>query len=382
VNGTNKRRNNPGTLRAYAALYERLVRPIVFRKTPQEAHESVMRWLRWADERAWLQSLLGHLNGVCRTEWATQVGGGVLDCPLILAAGFVKGDGFDSEAEALAAVESGANIIPGWRSVPQLVDLVEFGSFTRWPRQGNPGVVMWRDEPSRSTQNRVGLKNPGATAAAEFLSSRRQALPRQFGINIAVSPGVGDPEQERGEILESIAAFLAGGVYPTWLTLNLSCPNTEDDPGERQTEAQARDLCGAVLGCLRESGQAIPLWVKVGPTLADEPYRVLMRVFHEVGVSAVIATNTLPKPAPGNPEVVAGVGGGELHQKAVEVAALLMQEKTRQGYKVDVVGCGGVEDGASYQDFARLGVSAVQYWTVLVYRGPLAPALVANEALS
>jgi dihydroorotate dehydrogenase len=341
-----------------------------------------MRWLRWADERPWLQSLLGHLNKLCCAERATQVGGIVLDCPLILAAGFVKGDGFDSEAEALAAVESGANIIPGWRSVPQRVGLVEFGSFTRWPRQGNPGVVMWRDEPSRSTQNRVGLRNPGAAATAQFLSSRKQALPKQFGINIAVSPGVDDPEQERGEILESIAAFLTSGVHPTWLTLNLSCPNTEDDPGERQTEAKTRQLCSAVVGHLRESGQAIPLWVKVGPTLADEQYRVLMRVFHEVGVSAVVATNTLPKPAPGNPEVIAGVGGGGLHQKAVEVAALLMQEKTRHGYEVDIVGCGGVQDGASYQDFARLGVSAVQYWSALVYRGPLAPALVANEAFS
>jgi dihydroorotate dehydrogenase len=241
---------------------------------------------------------------------------------------------------------------------------------------------MWRDKPSRTTQNRVGLRNPGATAAAKFLSSRKQALPEQLGINIAVSPGMGDPEQEQQEILESIAAFLTRGVYPTWLTLNLSCPNTEDDPSGHQTEAKTRRLCGAVVGYLRESGQVTPLWIKVGPTLADEQYRVLMSVFHEVGVSAVVATNTLPKPAPDNPEVMAGVGGGQLHQKAVDVAALLMQEKMQHGYEVDVIGCGGVQDGVTYQDFARLGVSAVQYWTALVYRGPLAPALVASEAYS
>jgi dihydroorotate dehydrogenase len=230
------------------------------------------------------------------------------------------------------------------------------------------------------------LKNPGAVAAARFLSSRRQELPRQFGINIAISPGVETPEQEQREILESIAAFVAGGVCPTWLTLNLSCPNTEDDPGGYQTEAKTRQLCGAVVGYLRqvarESGWVVPLWIKVGPTLADEQYGVLMNVFHEVGVDAVVATNTLPKPAPDNPEVMAGAGGGQLHQKAVDVAALLMQEKTRQGYEVDVIGCGGVQDGVTYQDFARLGVPAVQYWTALIYRGPLAAALVSSEAFS
>ncbi len=98
--------------------------------------------------------------------------------PLIVAAGLVKGDGFASEAEALAAVARGRNIMPGWRSLPALVGAVEFGSFTRWPRLGNPGCVVWRDMATRSMQNRVGLRNPGATAAAAFLGARRPTCRR------------------------------------------------------------------------------------------------------------------------------------------------------------------------------------------------------------
>ena len=95
------------------------------------------------------------------------------------------------------------NIIPGWRSMPLLVGAVEFGSFTRCPRLGNTGTVLWRDEPTHSTQNRIGLKNPGALASAEFFALHLEQLPPVFGINIAVSPGVVDPAQMNREILEA-----------------------------------------------------------------------------------------------------------------------------------------------------------------------------------
>jgi dihydroorotate dehydrogenase len=72
---------------------------------------------------------------------------------------------------------------------------------------GNPGTTIWRDEATRSTQNRVGLKNPGARAAAEFLGLHKAHLPPVFGINIAVSPGVSNPEQECREMLEAVGVF-------------------------------------------------------------------------------------------------------------------------------------------------------------------------------
>src|SRR5690606_28074553 len=114
------------------------------------------------------------------------------------------------------------------------VGLVEYGSFTRQARPGNIGTVMWRDAKTQSTQNRVGLKNPGVEAAATFLLKHVIDLPHTFGINIAVSPGV-DNEQAIIDIRESFNAFLKRGVIPNWFTLNVSCPNTEDDPTGNQT---------------------------------------------------------------------------------------------------------------------------------------------------
>ena len=124
----------------------------------------------------------------------------------------------------------------------------------------------------------------------------------------------------------------------------------------------------------------IPLWVKLGPNLSAGQYRALMAVFAETGVRAVVATNTLPMPSPADAAVTAGVGGGRLHPHALKTAATLVQEKNVHAYPVDVIGCGGVLDGPTFQAFTGAGVAVVQYWSALVYRGPLAAALIAHEA--
>lgn len=364
-----------GFLSLYDMLYRRAARPLIFRSgSAQESHERALNVLARLDKSP---VLLRDIHRLAFESRQVQVGGVELDHPLILAAGFVKGHGFETESLALAAVQNGENIIPGWRALPLTVGAVEFGSFTRWPRTGNPGVVIWRDAPYRSTQNRVGLKNPGVRAAATFLSQRRANLPPVYGINIAASPGVDDIEQQRVEVLESLAAFRVLGIQPSWFTLNVSCPNTEDDPGGRQTEEQTWTLCRATVDAL---GERVPLWVKVGPDLAPEQYDILMRVFAETGVRAVIATNTLGQPTPNNPSLTAGVGGARLHLHALAAARRLVEAQRAGGYPVDVIGCGGVQDGWTYQHFSQLGINAVQYWSALVYRGPLAAAIIASEA--
>ncbi len=307
--------------------FYRALRPLVFRASAQTAHEQALRLLQQLDHSERAQILLRTLHRQAFEEQPLTTGGVTLPYPFILAAGFVKGAGFTNEEEACAAVQRDENIMPGWYTMPGLVGPVEFGSFTRWPRPGNSGTVLWRDAPQRSTQNRVGLKNPGARAAAAFMAKNRAKLPPAFGINLAISPGLDDPTQEQQELLEALGFFTAQGIRPTWFTLNVSCPNTEDDPQGHQTEQRTRHLCAAVVSALDD----VPLWVKISPGLAPEQYHILLRVFQETGVRAVIATNTLAQPVPGQPAVTAGVGGARLHFTALETAALLVREKIKQG---------------------------------------------------
>lgn len=366
-----------GFLLAHVLVY-RAIRPILFRRSAQHAHEDMIALCKRLDRSQISLALLRALHCLAFAANPVTVGGTTLQHGFILAAGLVKGKGFETEEEALQAVQQGKNIIPGWRAVPALIGPLEYGSYTRWPRLGNPGVVVWRNPKTRSTQNRVGLRNPGAVAAAEFLANHANDLPSVFGINIAISPGVTTLEQETQEAIESIQAFVTRGVFPGWFTLNLSCPNTEDDPSNHQTQEKTRAICTSIVDYLRsvsdKTAGEIPLWIKISPGLHESQYATLMKVFEETGVQAVVATNTLPMPAPSDPTVIAGAGGGQLHAHAVRAVEIISREKSKHGYSVDIIGCGGIHDKATYQVFSQYGVTVVQYWSGLVFQGPLMAA--------
>ncbi len=374
-----------GVLRL-AALMWKPVGHLVRGPDAQVGHARTVAALRRADGDPKLLAAAWRLNQAAFPERRSRVGGVTLPHPLVVAAGLVKGDGFASEAEALAAVARGRDIVPGWRSLPTLVGAVEFGSYTRWPRLGNPGRVVWRDMATRSMQNRIGLRNPGATAAAAFLGARAADLPPAWGLSLAASPGVDDLDQAAREIREAAAAFEAafeGRPHrPAWYTLNLSCPNTEDDPQGRQTEALARRLCGA----LRET-VAVPVWAKVGPDLSTDQLRGLVTAFLDTGVRAIVATNTVARPAPagagGGSDLTAGLSGALLRPLALDTVrrlAAILAQHPGAAERLDIVACGGILDGADWQAFRAAGARAAMLYSALVFRGPLAAAHILAEA--
>lgn len=365
---------------AFNVGYNQLKKRVIFKASAQRGHDTTITIIRFLEKYAIAIRFAAFLHNIAFKDNPTIVGGIELSHPLILAAGFVKGDGFINEGEALNAVyQNNQNIIPGWRIIPALVGPVEFGSYTRHPRLGNKGTVIWRNIESQSTQNRVGLKNPGAMAAAKFLAGKKNLLPKEFGINIAVSPGVPDVNEQEQELIEAVEFFIDEAVVPTWFTLNLSCPNTEDDPQGHQLEAETRQLCNAFISHLKSHDLDIPLWVKISPDLDQEQYHMLLRIFDDVGVQAIIATNTLAQPTPDDATIQAGVGGGELFEEAIMAIATLRLEKIKMNYDVDLIGCGGIVNGLTYRDYLTLDVKAAQYWSAMIYRGPLAAAIIESE---
>jgi dihydroorotate dehydrogenase len=344
----------------------------------QVGHARAVRAMRRTDGSRSLVALARRVNRVTFPDRPTSVGGVTLPHPIILAAGLVKGDGFASEEESLAEVRRGRDIVPGWRSVPALVGAVEFGSYTRAPRPGNQGRVLWRDDAARSMQNRIGLRNPGAAAAAAFLASVAGELPPTWGVSLAASPGVDDLDLMAREIAEAAGAFeRAFGGHPrspAWFTLNLSCPNTEDDPHGRQTEVLARRLADALRGSVRA-----PVWAKVGPDLSDDQLAGLVSALTAAGIRAIVATNTVARPAPGG-EVTAGLSGAPLRPLALGTVARLQSILGGVSGAPDIVACGGILEGVDLRAFTAAGARAAMIYSALVFRGPLAAALILREA--
>ena len=362
-------------------LYELAWRPaaaMIERSDPMAMHRRTLALMRGADAIGPAGSLARLINRAVFPAMPVRVGGVDLPYPLILAAGLVKGDGFEAEPGALAAVRDDRDIVPGWRSAAALLGPVEIGSFTRHPRLGNKGRVLWRDSGTRSMQNRVGLRNPGARAAAEHLARHREALPATWGLNLAVSPGVSDPARSAAEISEAAAffseAFSGLDDGPGWVTLNLSCPNTEDDPRGTQSAELAEALAGALA-----AASSAPVWVKLGPELSDVQLAELVRVLTGAGVRALVATNTWAQPvADGDGE--AGLSGRRLRSRALDTVVRLVEHIAAAGADLDIVASGGVLDGRDLLAFQAAGARAAMLYSALVFRGPLAGALILREA--
>src|SRR5687768_10200527 len=83
-----------------------VARPLIFRSSAQHAHERAVEAMRWLDDRPLLLPLLSAARRLSTQPTPLEVGGVALSNPLILAAGWVKGDGFESEAAALDAAAS------------------------------------------------------------------------------------------------------------------------------------------------------------------------------------------------------------------------------------------------------------------------------------
>ena len=53
---------------------------------------------------------------------------------------------------------------------------------------------------------------------------------------------------------------------------------------------------------------------------------------------------------------------------------------SRRGSSLDIVGSGGILDGHDLRAFLDAGAKAAMVYSALVFRGPLAPALILREA--
>ncbi len=348
----------PILLDSYRALYTRICSPgpgleVAYRDKllqkylgPMDRHDSLLRMCR-------------ALGSLLLPQAPVQVGGVHLPQPFILAGGWLKGQGYTCEIEALTHVVRDAVFLPGWRTLPLLVGPVEFGSFNRWPcRPFNP------------SSNQVSSGNPGIRAATIFLSRHPAQLPATYGINIAPTSVPGDTEAMRQETIESLAFISAAGLEPSWITLNVAHIMT---PPKSVTMVQ--DLLQAARQTLPAP---IPLWLKICPGLTASRYRELLDLCDACNVSAIIATDVLfQTDSNGLP---ANVNGRALAPLAYQAQMILATLKRSHGHSVDLVACGGIGEGRDLHRLQRLGIQAWQYHSALLYRGPLAGPLMWWEA--
>lgn len=237
---------------------------------------------------------------------------------------------------------------------------VECGSVTPRPQPGNPKPRLFRLTEDRAVINRMGFNNGGLDAFAARLDRRPPGV--IVGANLGANK---DTEDKAADYVAGLSRLSGRASY---FTVNISSPNT---PGLRAL--QGREALDDLLGRINEARPAdgAPVFLKIAPDLSGAEIGMIVEAALAHRIDALIVSNTtLDRPetlrARDRGEA-GGLSGAPLKSKAE--AALIAAAEAANG-RLPLIGVGGIASGADAWRRIRLGASAVQIYSALVFEGP------------
>lgn len=232
---------------------------------------------------------------------------------------------------------------------------VEIGSITGEPCKGNPKPRLWRLPEKKSLRVWYGLKSDGCEAVAKRLEGVHSAIP--LGMSIAMTNCKDNLDIDRA-IEDYAKAFKVMEPHGAYITINISCPNTEG--GQPFVEHLYLER---LLTKLDAIPTAKPVFIKFSPDLSDEEIDALLDVARAHRVHGIICSNLTKKGVTGDGGL-SGMAVQELSDKLL--AYIYRKEKSR----FVLVGCGGVFSAEDAYRKIRLGASLVQLITGMIFEGP------------
>ena len=335
-------------------IYRSFLRPILFRLSPETAHELALDSLSFflgaapirkvvaARHRGWPLGPIKRFG----LEFANPIG---------LAAGFDKNG---TAAESLAALGFG---------------FIEVGTVTSEPQSGNAKPRLFRLASDQALVNRLGFNNCGAAQLAGNV--RRHRPDCVLGVNIGKS--------RRVPIADAIPDYLASftAVYDVadYIAINVSSPNT---PNLR--ELQRREPLAELVRALQERNEELakdkslqqkkPLLVKIAPDLSEGDLEAIIEVALQANVAGIIATNTTVSrdnlhASTANVRACGegGLSGAPLRRRSNEVISSIHRLTRGQ---LPIIGVGGVFTAEDAWEKICAGASLVQLYTGFIYEGP------------
>lgn len=334
-------------------LYQTLIRPLLFRKDPEESHEMILAALARAEI---VSGVIDRFYRVNDARLSVRLGPLEFSNPVGLAGGF------DKNAVAPKAIASFG------------FGFMEIGAITAQAQPGNPKPRLYRLPEDQALINRLGFNNHGAVAIAVKLEAMRSrgVLPKiPLGMNIGRTKIV----ETKDAVADFLACFERLYPYGSFFTLNVSSPNTPNlrDLQERNL---LRDLLNAIQQKNRELGTRLgsaakPVFVKIAPDMEFSQVDEITEVAVDAQLTGIVATNatafmreTLKSrngPEPG------GLSGRPITARVTGFVAHIFRQT---GGRMPVIGVGGIFNAQDAYEKIRAGASAVQIYTGWIYEGP------------
>ena len=321
-------------------------RKCLFQLNAETAHEVTLTGLRIAENMKVLAPLCGD----------------ILQDPVD-----ILGLHFPNRVGLAAGMDKEANTIDAFGRLG--FGFVEVGTLTPRPQPGNSKPRLFRLIPHQAIINRMGFNNSGIEEGVENILKRR-TFKGIVGVNIGKNKVT--PNENAAQ--DYLACLRAAWSVADYIAVNFSSPNT---PGLR--ELQQADAAAALLATLkveqsnleRETGKAVPLFMKVAPDVSEEQVSELSKVFLEEGLDGLIVTNTTLSregvESHKRAQEAGGLSGAPLTNKSTGIIRAFADEL---GGRIPIIGVGGIMTGDDAVEKIKAGASLVQLYTGFIYKGP------------
>lgn len=337
-------------MNATGFAYKKVIKPLLFRLSPDTAHAQVVRGLSLASNTPGIPQLVRQLHVRTHPELIQRWKGMTFSSPVGLSAGLDKNGRISPMMQALG------------------FGFAEVGSVTAQLCVGNPKPWFYRLPKSQSLVVHVGLANEGVEPIVGRLESYKQV-----GFPIVLSIARTNSQAASG-IKEGIQDYVASAKRAHrspaigMVELNISCPNAYG--GQTFTTPK---LLTQLLDAIDAVGLSKPVFVKMPIDLSWTQTAALLDVIVKHNITGVTMTNltkqrsglVLHDPLPDT--VLGGLSGAPIRDLSTE---LIRKTYAHYGSQLTIIGVGGILSAEDAYEKIKAGATFVELVTGLIMNGP------------
>ncbi len=327
----------------------RLISKILFKFSPEHAHNLTMRALRIVSFIPLGNKILEWLYSFKDSSLEREIFGLKFKNPVGFAAGFDKnGDYYNT----IAALGFG---------------FMEIGSLTPEPQPGNPRPRIFRLIQDKAIINRMGINNKGV----KYTVGKLQKCPPKLIVGGNIAKNTTTPNNDAAKDYEKAFSLLYD--YVDYFVINVSCPNVKDLTNLQNIESTA-EIIDRVLELRRYYDDYRPILIKVSPDISTEHLDSLLDLIMISGIDGIVATNTTRSRENlttyrGTVDDIGngGLSGAPLFRKSIEMVRHI-HEYTKG--ILPIIGVGGIMTPSQAKEMLDAGASLIQIYTGYIYNGP------------
>ena len=238
--------------------------------------------------------------------------------------------------------------------------MVEVGTVTPLPQEGNDKPRLFRIPEAEGIVNRMGFNNDGHEAV--FARLKGAHVGAILGVN------VGANKTSEDFVADYVLGVTRFAEVADYLTVNISSPNTPGLRNLQSREALTR-LLGEVLRARAKAKVRVPVLLKLAPDLDERQMDEIAAVIGGTDLDGLIISNTtISREAVqglANADEAGGLSGKPLFPLATR---RLAQMRQRVG-PLSIVGVGGIHSPRTALQKFEAGADAIQLYSALVFGG-------------